>query len=194
MKKILRNSLCFLMLTMVVMPAHARVEEYEIDTKGAHAFIQFRIMHLGYSWLHGRFNEFEGTFNIDRKDLTKSNVEVKIDPASIDSNHATRDKHLRGEKFLNVEEFPKAGFKSTSIKMIGDKQAIIKGDLTLHGVTKPVELKTELVGEGKDPWGGYRVGFESKVVLPLKDFGIDYDLGPASAKVEISLSIEGKRL
>ena len=78
--------------------------DYVIDTKGAHASIQFRVKHLGYSWLVGRFNKFEGQFSYDADAPEKTTIEVKIDPASIDSNHAERDKHLRGDDFLHVRK------------------------------------------------------------------------------------------
>lgn len=167
--------------------------DYVIDTKKAHAFIQFRIQHLGYSWLLGRFNDFEGTFTYDEQDPSRSSVEVAIDPASIDSNHAERDKHLRGEDFLHVEKYPEARFVSTSFEETGDGRAMLKGDLTLHGVTKPITIKVEHIGHGPDPWGGYRRGFSGITTLKLKDFGIDYDLGPAAREVELFLSIEGVR-
>lgn len=173
--------------------AKAAKEEYKFDIKGAHAFIQFKIKHLGYSWLLGRFNEFDGKFIIDRDNLENSAVEVEIETKSIDSNHAERDKHLRGEKFLNVKKYPKAKFVSQSVKRTGERTAVIKGNLTLHGVTKPINIDVAVVGEGSDPWGGYRMGFEGVTTLTLRDFDINYDLGPAASKVEMFLSIEGIR-
>ncbi len=173
--------------------ASAEVEKYVIDTEGSHAFIQFRIKHLGYSWLYGRFNDFGGTFTYDPDDTENSTVEVVIKTASLDSNHAERDKHLRGEDFLEVDKYPQASFKSTSYKETGFNKGVLKGDLTLKGVTKPVEIEVDRVGNGPDPWGGYRRGFEGRTDLALKDFGIDYNLGPASRNVEMVLSIEGIR-
>ena len=190
MIKIIRNSLFVLTLTLIALPLYA-AEEYKMDTKGAHAFIQFRIQHLGYSWLYGRFNDFNGSFRINRDDLSKSSVEVYIDTNSVDTNHAERDKHLRSKDFLNVKEYPQAKFLNTSIKQIDKKSAIIKGDFTLNGVTKSIELKAKLVGEGKDPWGGYRMGFEASTILILKDFNINHDLGSASTTVQIMISVEG---
>ena len=181
------------LLLAVAAAAPAQAADYVIDTKKAHAFIQFRIQHLGYSWLLGRFNDFEGTFSYDEDKPSEASVEVTIDPASIDSNHAERDKHLRGEDFLHVEKYPEARFVSTSFEEKGEGTAILKGDLTLHGVTKPITIRVEHIGHGPDPWGGYRRGFSGITTLTLKDFGIDYDLGPASREVEMFLSIEGVR-
>ncbi|MBK1631130.1 hypothetical protein CKO31_10320 [Thiohalocapsa halophila] len=173
--------------------AAAEVEKYVIDTEGAHAFIQFRIQHLGYSWLYGRFNDFGGSFTYDTDDPDNSSIQVDIDPASLDSNHAERDKHLRGEDFLDVDQYPEAGFASTAVTWHEDGTGTVTGDLTLRGITKPVTLEVEEIGAGPDPWGGYRRGFEGSTSFPLKDFGIDYDLGPASTDVEMILSVEGIR-
>jgi polyisoprenoid-binding protein YceI len=173
--------------------ATAEVENYVIDTKGAHAFVQFRIKHLGYSWLYGRFDDFAGKFSYDTEDPSKSAILVEIKTASLDSNHAERDKHLRGDDFLDVERFPTATFKSTSYEEISPIKGVLKGELTLKGITKPIEIKVEPIGHGRDPWGGYRRGFEGRTEIALKDFGIDYDLGPASRKAEMILTVEGVR-
>jgi len=172
----------------------AQAADYVMDTKGAHAFVNFKIKHLGYSWLHGRFNTFDGEFSYDAKNPNASTIMVNIDTKSIDSNHAERDKHLRGGDFLNVDKFPKASFKSTSIKFDDDgDEADVTGEFTLHGVTKIITFEIDKIGEGKDPWGGYRVGFEGETSLKLADYGIDYNLGPASTHVDIGLYIEGVR-
>lgn len=180
-------------LGLASVPALAA--DYVIDTEGAHASINFEIQHLGYSWLLGRFNDFEGTFSYDPEDVAASKVNVTIDPSSVDSNHAERDKHLRGSDFLHVEKYPEASFVSTGITNIEDdgEEFDIVGDLTLHGVTKEITIEVEKVGEGKDPWGGYRAGFEGSTEIRLKDFGIDYNLGPASEVVELELHVEGVR-
>jgi polyisoprenoid-binding protein YceI len=173
--------------------AQAAAERYVIDTEGAHAFIQFRIKHLGYSWLYGRFNEFGGTFTYDPDDHSNSQVQVNIKMASLDSNHAERDKHLRGSDFLDVGKYPTATFKSSSYKETGFNKGVLEGELTLKGVTKPIKIDVERIGNGPDPWGGYRRGFEGRAVFALKDFGIDYNLGPASRTVEMMLTVEGIR-
>jgi polyisoprenoid-binding protein YceI len=182
-----------LIFTGLVAAAPLQAEEYTIDNKGAHAFIQFRIQHLGYSWLYGRFNKFGGNFSYDEKNPAAAKVTVDIDPSSIDSNHAERDKHLRSEEFLAVDQYPKAGFVSTSYAEKADGSAELKGDLTLRGVTKPVTIQVQQIGHGPDPWGGYRRGFHGTTQIALSDFGIPFDLGPASRNVELELSVEGIR-
>jgi polyisoprenoid-binding protein YceI len=171
----------------------AQAADYVIDTKGAHAFVQFKIQHLGYSWLLGRFNTFEGDFSYDEAAPEKSEIEIVIETASIDSNHAERDKHLKGNDFLNVEKFPKAVFKSTGFEVKDDDNAIVTGIFMLHGVKKTISFPVEKIGEGKDPWGGYRAGFAGKTRLKLSDYGISYNLGPASTHVELELHVEGIR-
>lgn len=173
--------------------APLQAAEYVIDTEGAHAFIQFRIKHLGYSWLLGRFNEFQGRFSYDEARPEASTVEVTINTASIDSNHAERDKHLRGADFLDVENHPQARFVSSEYRENDDGTGTLRGELTLHGVTRAVSIEVQHVGYGPDPWGGFRRGFQGSTVLKLADFGIDYDLGPAAREVELFLSVEGIR-
>ncbi|WP_426414670.1 YceI family protein [Aestuariirhabdus sp. LZHN29] len=167
--------------------------DYMIDTKGHHAFVQFRIQHLGYSWLYGRFDDFSGQFSYDEANPAKSTVEVTINTSSVSTNHAERDKHLRSEDFLFSDKFPQARFVSTAVKPGADGTATITGDLTLRGVTRAITLEAESIGGGQDPWGGYRHGFLGTTTLTLKDFGINFDLGPAATEVEMTLSIEGIR-
>lgn len=177
----------------LLSPALAPAADYLIDTKDSHAFVQFRIKHLGYSWLLGRFNDFSGTFTYDEENPAASKVEVVIKTASIDSNHAERDKHLRDKDFLHVKKYPEARFVSTRFTDNGDGSAQLQGNLTLHGVTRPVTIAVEHIGHGPDPWGGYRRGFKGETTLKLADYGIDYDLGPASREVQLFLSVEGIR-
>ena len=170
----------------------ASAADYKIDKEGQHAFIQFRIQHLGYSWLYGTFKDFDGRFTFDEKDPAADKVDVTINTSSIDTNHAERDKHLRSADFLNTSKNPQATFKSTAVEKESDELKIT-GDLTLNGVTKPVTLEAKMLGEGKDPWGGYRAGFEAEGEIALKDFNITKDLGPASQKVQLMISVEGVR-
>ncbi|MFI9651500.1 YceI family protein [Guyparkeria sp. GHLCS8-2] len=174
------------------LPVTAQAAEYVIDTEGQHAFIEWRINHIGFSWLYGRFNDFEGSFEYEDGQIEDASVDVTIDMASLDSNHAERDKHLREADFFHVKEYPEATFKSTGIESTDDG-FVITGDLTMRGVTKEIEIEAEKIGEGDDPWGGYRAGFHGTTTLTLKDFGIDYDLGPAATTAEVTLSVEGVR-
>ena len=189
----LKKTFAALTLGAALFAGQAMAADYKIDKQGQHAFIQFRIQHLGYSWLYGTFKDFDGSFSFDAKAPEASKVSVKINTASVDSNHAERDKHLRSGDFLNVDKHPTATFESTSVKSTGEGTADITGNLTLNGVTKPVVIAAKFLGEGSDPWGGYRAGFEGSTKLKLKDFDIQKDLGPASQEVELILSVEGVR-
>lgn len=175
------------------IPALAPAADYDIDTKGAHAFVQFHIKHLGYSWLVGRFNQFAGEFRYDENNPAAASVSVTIDTASVDSNHAERDKHLRNADFLEVDKYPEARFVSTAYRPTGDDTGVLEGQLTLHGVTRPVSIEVTQIGAGPDPWGGYRRGFEGRTTLTLADYNIRKNLGPASQEVHLWLGIEGIR-
>ncbi|MBI6550099.1 YceI family protein [Xenorhabdus lircayensis] len=170
----------------------AMAANYKIDIAGQHAFIEFRIQHLGMSWLYGNFRKFDGKFTFDAQNPATDKINVIIKTDSVDTNHAERDKHLRGPDFLNTAKHPEAKFTSTEVKKTGENYTII-GDLTLNGVTKPVTLNAKLMGEGKDPWGGYRAGFEANGKIKLKDFSIKGDLGPKSQEVELIITVEGVR-
>ena len=186
------KSFALALFFLVVSPL-VSASDYIIDTKDAHAFIQFKISHLGYSWVLGRFNTFEGHFSYDENDPSAASIEVTIDTGSIDTNHAERDKHLRGEKFLDADRYPKAHFISTSYEESPDGTGVLQGDFTLHGVTRPITINTKEIGAGMDPWGGYRQGFEGTTQLRLKDYGIDYNLGPTAEEVYLHLYVEGIR-
>ncbi|QBF81911.1 YceI family protein [Shewanella maritima] len=169
----------------------ANAADYKIDTQGAHAFIQFKVSHLGYSFVMGRFNEFSGDFSYDKDNLAAGKINVTINTKSVDSNHAERDKHLRGSDFLNTSKHPQASFVSTSIEDKGNGKLVVNGDFTFNGVTKPLAIDAVMVGEGKDPWGGYRAGFTGTTRFKMKDYGVKMDLGPASAYVDLELVVEG---
>ena len=171
--------------------APAQAAEYEIDL--SHSFIQFRTQHLGVSWLLGRFNEFSGEFTYDpAAGPGAQEIRVEVETASVDSNHAERDKHLRDDDFLDVDEFPTATFVGTNFS--GDENGgTMQGEFTLHGVTRPVEVAVKKVGEGDDPWGGYRAGFEGRFSIMRSEFGIDRNLGPLSERVDLEIYIEGVR-
>jgi len=168
-------------------------DNYVIDNAGAHSTIQFKISHLGYSWLWGRFNRLEGDFNYDPKKMTSSNVNVSVDAASVDTNHAELDKHLRSNDFLDVKKYPRIEFISTKYTPLSNGKGKLKGKLTFHGVTKEIEIDTRRVGAGDDPWGEYRFGIEGQTRIKLADYNIKKDLGPAAAELELFITLEGIR-
>ena len=181
---------------LVVSQAAAAVETYKIDP--GHSQVGFSIRHF-FSKVPGKFNTYEGTIALDPKDLSKSVVDVTIDTTSIDTGNKDRDSHLQSPDFFDVQKFPKMTFKSTSVVPQGTNKATMKGDLTLHGVTKPVTLEAEVLGFSPDPWGNYRGGFEARTKINRQDFGISWNKvvegGGAllGDEVEIVINIEGVR-
>jgi polyisoprenoid-binding protein YceI len=173
------------------MPFTASAAEYVIDTKGAHASINFKVSHLGYSFIKGRFNAFDGNFSYDSADVTASKIMVNVDTTSLDSNHAERDKHLRSGDFIDAGKYSNAKFVSTSVTDNGNGSLDVAGDLTLHGKTSPIIISAECIGEGADPWGGHRAGFVGTTTLNLSDFGIEA-MGMAKT-VDMELHVEGVR-
>lgn len=186
-KKMIKLISASVLLGLMAQTATA-ADTYVIDTKGSHAFVQFRYKHLGYSWLYGRFNTFEGEFTYDPKDDSKNKVTATVDVSSVDSNHAERDKHFRSADYLNTDKFKTAKFVSTSYKTVGKDKAKLKGKLTLMGVTKEIELDVDVIGGGEDPWGGYRQGFEATTEIDPSDFGMK-----KIGMIELTWSAEGIR-
>jgi len=145
---------------------------WTLDT--THTEIGFTVRHL-MSKVRGKFETFEGTIT-SAEDVTASKVEVSIDLASVNTGTADRDAHLRSGDFFNAEENPKMTFVSTGIVAKGGSDFVVTGDLTIKGVTKSVDLATEFLGEGGDPWGGTRVGLEATTTISRKEFGIDFNI------------------
>jgi polyisoprenoid-binding protein YceI len=193
----LKKTLAALALgTALLSAGQAMAADYTIDKDGQHAFIDFRISHLGYSFIHGTFKDWSGTFSFDAAKPEDSKISIDIKTASVDTNHAERNKHISSKDFLDVATYPDAKFVSTSVKSTGKnadgkETADVTGDLTLHGVTKPVVIKATFNGEGKDPWGGYRAGFNGTTTIKRSDFGKMMDLGPTSDTVTFDISFEG---
>lgn len=178
-----------LLAAMAATPASA--DSYKIDS--THSFVEFRIQHLGYSWMLGRFNDLSGDFVYapDKGEADQS-IRMTVSSASVDTNHAERDKHLRSSDFLNTDAFPLATFTSTGFSG-DDSGGVMRGELTIHGVTREVDVEVQKIGAGDDPWGGYRAGFSGKLVFKRSDFGMDYNLGPQSESLLLEVFVEGVR-
>lgn len=188
MKKLLLTAA---LITAMLMPTFTSATDYTIDTSGAHASINFKVSHLGYSFIKGRFNKFDGSFSFDPQNFAASKVVVNVDTRSLDSNHAERDKHIKSSDFIDAGKFPTAQFISTMVTPKTDDNLAITGDLTLHGITKKITIDANFIGAGKDPWGGYRAGFQGTTRLQLADFGIQV-MG-SSSYVDMELHVEGIR-
>ncbi|QCY15183.1 YceI family protein [Pseudomonas sp. MPC6] len=189
----LKKTLAALAIGSALLSANVMAADYVVDKEGQHAFVDFKISHLGYSYITGTFKDIDGKFSFDAAKPEDSKIEFNVNTASVFTNHAERDKHIASKDFLNGS---KAKFVSTSVKSTGKNAdgkdtADVTGDLTILGVTKPVVVKATFLGEGKDPWGGYRAGFEGTTSIKRSDFGKQKDLGPASDAVELYVTFEG---
>ncbi|XKE43958.1 YceI family protein [Halomonas organivorans] len=178
----------------LVPAAQAQAADYVIDTEGQHAFIQFKISHLGFSYILGSLEGFTGEFHYDPENLAASSASLEVDVASLTTNHAERDKHIKSDDFLDVAEYPSASFSSTGFEPTGENQGVLTGELTLHGETNTIEMPVTLLGEGDDPWGNYRAGFEGATTLTLADYGIDMSSFPeVMHELELYVTFEGIR-
>ena len=164
----------------------------------AHSSIGFSVRHLMISKVRGHFNKWEGTFDYDEADPTKSKLSVRIDAASIDTREEKRDAHLRSPDFFDAAKYPALTFESTRIERDGDDY-VVTGNLTIRDVTRAVQLKVESLGRTKDPWGGERAGFSASTSINRKDFGLHWNVALETGgvvvgeKIEIGIEIEAVR-
>ncbi|RON40245.1 YceI family protein [Pseudomonas frederiksbergensis] len=192
----LKKTLAALAIGSALLSANVMAADYTVDKTGQHAFVDFKISHLGYSYITGTFKDIDGKFSFDAAKPEDSKIEFNVNTASVFTNNAERDKHISSKDFLKVADFPTATFVSTSVKTTGKNAdgkvtADVAGNLTIAGVSKPVVVKATFLGEGKDPWGGYRAGFEGTTSIKRSDFGKMMDLGPQSDAVELYITFEG---
>lgn len=141
----------------------------------AHSGINFSVRHMVFAKVRGRFGSWSGRLELDPNDLTRGNVQVEIDAASIDTGVGDRDNHLRSPDFLDVASFPKLRFQSTQLEKIGGDRYRVHGDLTIRDVTREVVLDAEYGGQGKDPWGNQRIAFTATTSIDRRDFGLEWN-------------------
>jgi polyisoprenoid-binding protein YceI len=180
-----------LAMTLILLAGSVHAaEEYAVDA--AHAGINFKISHLGLSWVYGRFNNFSGGFSLDPSDGSKNsfNMEIKVD--SIDTGNKMRDGHLLNADFFNAKDHPIMTFKSTNVKPIKDGYQVT-GDFTMLGVTKPVSFT--LVGGRKAefPKGVSRTGFTTDFTIKRSEFGMTKFTDMIGDDVQVSISFEGTK-
>lgn len=146
---------------------------YKIDP--AHSEINFKIKHLMITNVTGSFTKFDGTMESDKDDFTDAKIHFEADTDSVTTHNEQRDGHLKSGDFFDAAQYPKLVFDSTSFVKEGDDEYQLNGNLTMHGVTKPVHLKAELGGVTTDPWGQSKVGFEITGKLSRKEFGLEWN-------------------
>jgi len=187
--------LLLLAFAAVSMPTALLAAEYAIDT--AHSEVSFKIRHMGISKVYGRFAEFEGGFHYDADKPGASSASAMIQLASIDTDNEDRDAHLRSPDFFDVEKFPEMSFSGSKIRDIDEDGFKLEGELSLHGVTRPVVLDVELLGTVTDPWGNERAGFTATTSINRKDFDLTWNKVMEAGglvvgdEVDITIEIEG---
>lgn len=198
MRSSIVSTLFLAAVTLTANACLAQVVDYKIDK--AHSEADFTIRHMAISNVNGRFSNITGSVNYDPSDPTKSSVDATIDISTVDTGVAARDNHLKSADFFDVAKFPTMVFKSTSVSKDGSGLDV-KGDLTLHGVTKPVTLKVDEPSKEQLGMDGksHARGFEATTTINRKDFGLNWNgtLKSGDAvlgdEIKISLSVEGDR-
>jgi polyisoprenoid-binding protein YceI len=164
-------------------------ETYEFDLN--HTVIEFGWNHFGYSNPTARFDTFTGNFQIDTADLTKSTVDVTIPIASLDTDITKLDDHLKSPDFFDAAKFPDATFKSTKVEKAGENALKVSGDLTIHGVTKPVVLDVTVNKIAEHPMSKTpTAGFDARVTVKRSDFGMSNYVPAVSDEVQIRITTE----
>ncbi|HEX8291313.1 MAG TPA: YceI family protein [Pyrinomonadaceae bacterium] len=172
--------------------AYAPIPAGDFKIDPAHSVVGFAVRHYEINWIEGRFKDFEGTIRYDDKDVTKSSVEFTAKVESIDTGVAPRDKHLRTADFFEVEKYPTMTFKSTHVERKGKAGFVLHGDLTLKGVTKPVELPFKVTGAVQDGRGNTRFGVEAETKINRRDFGINYGNAFAGGGLDVGNEVSIK--
>ncbi len=185
----MKNLLVFSALAMLVAPAASAADTYNVDS--AHAAAMFKVGHLGIGYTWGTFNDLSGSYTLDKKNPANSSINITIKTASVDTNNQKRDDHLRGPDFFNAKQFPTLTFESTKVEKAKGDDLKVTGKLTMHGVTKTITVPVKKVGEGKDPWGNYRTGYEAMFVVNRHDYGITFMKGVAGDDITVHLALEG---
>lgn len=179
-------------LAALIFTCTAQAAEYKIDPD--HSTIAFKVKHLGISSVPGRFTDFTGNISFDPASVKDSKAEAKIQAKSISTDNAKRDAHLRNPDFFDVEKFPELSFKTTGIEVISADSFKAHGDLTLHGVTKPVTLSVQYGGSAKDHRNIERAAFTATTMINRKDFGLAYnkllETGGLVVGDEVSITLE----
>jgi polyisoprenoid-binding protein YceI len=146
---------------------------YTLDPE--HTRIGFIARHAMVTKVRGAFNDFEGHVRAEGPDLSRAQISLTIQAASIDTRNTQRDNHLRSNDFLAMDEFPVITFTSTSVRQTGPESIELTGDLTIKGVTRSITIPFEFGGATVDPYGDFRVGFEGSVTINRKDFGVSWN-------------------
>ena len=163
---------------------------YTIDPK--HSSVHFQVSHMAFSYTKGRFNMVSGHIEWDLKHPQNSAFEIRVQAESIDTNNKKRDEHLRKADFLDTKMYPDIRFQSQQLNVSADGYILI-GELSLHGVSKNIEVKLQHIGEGTDAWGGYRVGHQATFTVKRSEYNILHMLSSIGDEVQITVNLESIR-
>jgi len=162
--------------------------DYTIDS--VHSSLVFGIKHFGASMFYGRINGPAGKLIFDEEKPENSMVEISVNAGDVDTASEKRDQHIKSADFFHVEKYPVITFTSRNVKKTGETDYQVEGDLTFLGKTRPIIVMARYIGSGKDPWGAYRSGFESRFTIKRSDYGMDFMMGPLGDEVQSIISIE----
>ncbi|HVK56972.1 MAG TPA: YceI family protein [Burkholderiales bacterium] len=177
-----------LLVTAVALSLPATAQPFNVDS--GHTYPSFEISHLGFSTMRGRFDKTTANLTLDRA-AKKGSVDVTIDATSINTGHAKRDEHLRGEDFFNVAKFPTLKFKSDEFKFEGDKLTAVNGQLTMLSITKPVTLQVKSFNCGQHPMAKKEAcGVDAFTTIKRSDFGMKYGLPAVGDEIKIAIEME----
>lgn len=191
----MKKVLALVMVLIVGGAGRAAAATYVLDK--SHCNIGFSVKHMVISNVKGKFDDFEGSFNLDEAGNNVNGAQAAIKAASINTGDQKRDGHLRSPEFFDVEKFPDITFTLRNGRSLGGGKMEVTGDLTIHGVTKPVTLTGEFIGTANDPWGNKRAGFTAEGEVVRADYGMAWnkllDTGGVvvGEKVKLQLEIEG---
>jgi polyisoprenoid-binding protein YceI len=181
---------------LILSSALAGATTYKMDP--VHSVVGFSVKHLVVSKVKGRFNKFEGSFNFDEKNMEASKIEIKIDPASVDTNDKKRDEHLMSPDFFDVKKNPEMKFVADKVVVKKDQAVKLAGQLTMRGVTKPVTLDLTYGGSVTDPMGNEKVGFTISGTINRKDWGVNWnktlDKGGLTVSDDVMIEIDGEAI
>lgn len=167
----------------------AAPETFEIDP--VHSFVIFKVRHMNVGNAYGEFNNFKGTIVQDKEAPQNNSLQMEVDVNSLDTKNEKRDQHVLSPDFLNAKQFPTMTFKSDSAKKLSENKYELTGQFTLHGVTKPLTVQVDKIGEATDPKGGVRVGGESTFTIKRSDYGMTKMMDNLGDEITVTVALEG---
>ena len=169
---------------------HSAVAAETYDVVPIDSFVLFKVIHLGTKYVYGRFTGgLSGMVSFDSADPDKSAVALEVKTDTLDTGSAQRNNDIKSPDFLNVKNFPLITFKSKSVQKVNDQQYNLTGDLTFHGVTKPLTIHANLISQGKGPNREMRTGADIHLMIKRSEFGVNYGLPALADEVDLTIGI-----